>query len=68
MMPATLVVEGEMVNFHSDLQRPFLQRERSICLSEYELCFCQLRRSRSYTPSCILLRQKREETLLSVLS
>lgn len=27
MIPATLVVEGEIVNFHSDLQRPFLWRE-----------------------------------------
>lgn len=27
MIPATVVVEGEMVNFHSDLQRPFLWRQ-----------------------------------------
>lgn len=25
-MPATWVVEGEIVNFHSDLQRPFLSK------------------------------------------
>lgn len=28
MIPATWVVEGEMVNFHSDLQRPFLNNEK----------------------------------------
>ena len=28
MIPATWVVEGVMVNFHSDLQRPFLRKQK----------------------------------------
>lgn len=28
MIPATSVLEEETVNFHSDLQRPFLWREK----------------------------------------
>lgn len=30
MIPATSVVEEEVVNFHSDLQRPFLTNHQTI--------------------------------------
>lgn len=32
MIPATLAVEEEIVNFHSDLQRPFLRNQQTIII------------------------------------
>lgn len=32
MIPATLVEEEEVVNFHSDLQRPFLKNHQTVII------------------------------------
>lgn len=52
MIPATSVEEEEMVNFHSDLQRPFLRNHRTL-ISYLHQSFKTLTES---IDQCLLLR------------